>query len=184
MFRLVDNIPNEREFRFVRELNILEDIYKIDADIWVIFRPGIQKGNGDKARGAYARGQIPATGMYDWHIIFIDDKLDIIEAATVLIHEYAHILSQQNHEFTMYELWRSYLRQEFRRRWKDVIGEEDTDDDRGRIVVVGKVCSGGIDEHLQELDSGSGQTDCENECAVRGSGRSTKRRCPKHCKGD
>jgi hypothetical protein len=166
MFILVNNENKEREFRFVRELNILEDIYDIDGEVWVIFVPNLRKPDGTKVRGGYGQGKMRHSGDYQWHIIYIDDAINLIEAATVLIHEYAHILSQQNHGFTMYELWRSYLRKEFRRRWEDVIGEKDTDDDRGRVVVVGEVCNCEQVEHVQDGHIGCGQKDCQNECSV------------------
>lgn len=181
MFILINRAGQERDFRFVRELNILEDIYNIDQEVWVQFVPNLHKQDGKKARGGYGQGQMCPTGNYQWHIIYIDDALDLIEAATVLVHEYAHVLSQQNHDFTMYELWRSYLREEFRRRWKDVIGEEDKDDDRGRVIVVGEVCDCEQEQHLQDGHSGCGQKDCKDDCNVRGSGRGSKRRCDKDC---
>lgn len=182
MFILINDAGKERDFRFVRELNILEDIYDIEREVWVKFVTNLRREDGSKARGGYGQGQMCASGDYQWHVIYIDDALDLIEAATVLLHEYAHVLSQQDHGYTMYELWRSYLREEFRRRWEDVIGEEDKDDDRGRVVVVGEVCDCKEGGHVQDGHHRCGQEDRKDDCSVRGSGRGSRRGCDKHCK--
>jgi len=151
MLYLVDDAVTTRNYTFTRELNIVEEIYSVEPYVFVRFIPDMKKPDGTKVRGGYALGLIPTTeGAVPAHIIYIDSDLDVIEAATVLVHEYAHVLSQQNHGFVMYELWRDYLREQFKRRWHDVIDQENRDDDRGRVIVVGEVCSDGTDEHLQE----------------------------------
>jgi len=151
MLYLVDDEGMTRNYAFTRELNIVEDTYSVEPNIFVRFIPDMRKQDGTKVRGGYALGLIPTTkGAIPAHIVYIDSDCDVIEAATVLVHEYAHILSQQDHGFVMYELWREYLREQFKRRWHDVIEQENRGDDRGRVIVVGEVRSDGTDEHLQE----------------------------------
>lgn len=151
MLYLVDDEVTTRNYTFYREIDIVEKIYSVEHYVFVRFISNLTKQDGTKVRGGYALGLVPTTkGALPAHIIYIDSDLDVIEAATVLVHEYAHVLSQQNHGFTMYELWREYLREQFKRRWHDVIDQENRDDDRGRVIVVGEVRSDGTDEHLQE----------------------------------
>lgn len=137
----------EVAFNFHIPMNILEDIYWIDEPVWVKFVDDLRMPDGRKVRGGCGWIPLPlkAGGYRLTHSIVIDSGCDMIEAATVLIHEYAHLLSQQNHGFLMYELWREYLREEFKRRWDNAIGKEDWEADRGRTFVAGKVCSDGED---------------------------------------
>ena len=125
-----------RNYTFIRELEILDGIYEIDEPVIVNFKPYLRKADGTKARGNYGLGQFVVRGGNKklMHLITLDSDLDIIEAATVLIHEYAHVLSQQNHGFKMYELWRDYLREEFVKRWNEEYNETPSWD---RVIIVG-----------------------------------------------
>jgi hypothetical protein len=131
-------------------MNIVEDIYSIDETIYVYMCENVCMPDGTSVRGGYGLMYgVTKDGPVQTHVITIDISCDFIEAATVLIHEYAHVLSQQNHDFLMYELWREYLREEFRReylreefqrRWYNAIGKEDWETDRRGTIVVGEVC--------------------------------------------
>jgi hypothetical protein len=121
-------------------LNIVEDIYNTDEIIYVYMDKHVHMPDGRSVRGGYGKMHgMTKDGMVETHMITIDTSCDFIEAATVLIHEYAHVLSQQNHDFLMYELWREYLREEFQRRWYNAIGKEDWETDRRGTIVVGEV---------------------------------------------
>jgi len=151
MFILVETEGETLPYNFHVALNIVEDSYNIDKHIYVWFEKDVRKPDGTKVRGGYGTAfAMTKSGPAPMHVITIDDSCDFEEAATVLLHEYAHVLSQQNHDFTMYELWREWLREEFQRRWYNAIGKEDWEADRGRTFVVGEVCRNGEDEHLQE----------------------------------
>ncbi len=133
---------SSRNYTFIRELEILDEIYEIDSPVFVHFVPGLRKADGTKARGNYGLGVFHTKkGKLAHHMILLDSDLDLTEAATILVHEYAHLLSQQNHEYKMYELWREYLRKEFVRRWDYVEGRENQGHDRDRVIVLGEVRS-------------------------------------------
>lgn len=138
-----------RNYTFIRELEILDEIYGIEAIVIVHFVPELKKEDGTKAKGNYGLGRfVTKSGKQMLHMILLDSDLDLVEAATILIHEYAHLLSQQNHGFKLYELWREYLREEFVRRWNYAEGREDQGHDRSRVVLVGEVRNDGEDKHL------------------------------------
>jgi hypothetical protein len=121
-----------RNYTFIRELEILDEIYEIEEPVIVTFVPYLEKPDGTKAKGNYGLAQFATReGKALLHMIVLDSDLDLIEAATILIHEYAHVLSQQNHDFVMYELWREYLRSEFVKRWE---GESTCMD---RVILIG-----------------------------------------------
>jgi hypothetical protein len=126
-------------------MNIVEDIYWIDEPVIVKFVDDLHNPDGIKSRGGCGWTVLPMKdGSYRFtHCIVLDSDLDFVEAATVLIHEYAHLLSQADHGFLMYELWREHLREEFKRRWDNADGKEDWDADRGRTFLVGDVCCDG-----------------------------------------
>ncbi len=132
-------------------MNILEDIYWIVEPVIVKHVKDLER-NGEKAKGGCGYTILPMKdGSIRWtHCIVLDSDLTWQEAATVLIHEYAHLLSQTDHGWLMYELWREYLREEFKRRWDNADGKEDWEDDRGRTFLVGEVCCDGEDEHVQD----------------------------------
>ena len=122
-----------RNYTFIRELELLDEIYEIEAPIIVTFVPYLEKPDGTKAKGNYGLGQfVTRDGKKLMHMIMLDSDLDLIEAATILIHEYAHVLSQQGHYFTMYEHWREYLREEFVERWGD-----ETSTNMDRVIIIG-----------------------------------------------
>jgi len=123
-------------------MNIVEDTWRVDEPVVVKFVDDLRMPDGTKVRGGcgWSFLALKKGGCRQTHTIVIDSGCDFIEAATVLIHEYAHFLSQQDHDFLMYELWREYLREEFQRRWYNAIGKEDWEADRGRTFVVGEVC--------------------------------------------
>ena len=125
-----------RDYTFIRELEILDGIYEIDTPVIVTFTPYLRKFDGTGARGNYGLGQFVVRGGNRklMHLITLDSYLDLIEAATVLIHEYAHVLSQQNHGFKMYELWKEHLRTEFVKRWSEEYNETPSWD---RVIIVG-----------------------------------------------
>jgi hypothetical protein len=132
-------------------MNILDDIYDLEHPVFLKFHEDLCKPDGTKVRGGYSRGVLPMQkGLAPMHLIYIDSGCDLETSATVLLHEYAHLLSQQDHGFLMYELWREYLREEFQRRWYNAIGKEDWETDRGRTIMVGEVCRDGEDKCLQE----------------------------------
>lgn len=142
----------EVAYNFHIAMNIVEDIYRIDEPIIVKFMYDLRKPDETKVRGGcgWTLLQLKKGGHRLTHVIVIDSECTLVEAATVLIHEYAHLLSQQDHGFLMYELWREYLREEFKRRWDNAIGKEDWEADRGRTFMVGEVCGNREDKHLQE----------------------------------
>lgn len=133
---------NEVAYNLHVAMNIVEDIWWIDEPIIVKFIDDLRMPDGTKVRGGcgYTFLKLKEGGCRATHSIAIDNGCDFIEAATVLIHEYAHLLSQQDHGFLMYELWREYLREKFQRRWYNAIGKEDWEADRGRTFMVGEVC--------------------------------------------
>ena len=142
MFIYIQDIEVEVDFNMDVIMNILDDVHDSTVPIFVKFISDLKREDGHKARGGYGQGLLPTRkGPAQVHIIYINADCDMIETATVLIHEYAHVLSQQNHDFLMYELWKEYLREEFKRRWDNAIGKENWEDDRGRTFVVGEVCS-------------------------------------------
>ncbi len=125
-----------RNYTFIRELELLDGIYEIEAPIIVTFMPSVEKPDGTKAKGNYGLGQFVARGNKKkiMHMIVLDSDLDLIEAATVLLHEYAHVLSQQPHKSKMFEIWRKYLREEFVKRWEEDYNEKPNWD---RVIIVG-----------------------------------------------
>jgi hypothetical protein len=125
-----------RNYTLIRELEILDEIYEIEEPIIVTFVPYLEKPDGTKAKGNYGLGQFVTrdSKKKEMHMIMLDSDLDLIEAATILIHEYAHILSQQNHDFKMYELWREYLRTAFVEKWEEDYNEKPNWD---RVIIVG-----------------------------------------------
>jgi hypothetical protein len=125
-----------RNYTFIRELEILDEIYEIEEPIIVTFVPYLEKPDGTKAKGNYGLSQFVTQDNKKkvMHMIMLDSSLDLIEAATVLLHEYAHVLSQQEHGFTMYELWKEYLREEFVERWNEDYNETPNWD---RVIIVG-----------------------------------------------
>jgi hypothetical protein len=82
------------------------------------------KLGGDK-RAIYKK--CPEVGF-----IFITIGLTISETAQILIHEYAHHLTQCDHQFVMFELWKEYLIEKFREGFLDYYkgGEKDYDGER------------------------------------------------------
>ncbi len=124
---------HSRNYTFIRELEILDEIYEVEAPIIVTFVPYLEKPDGTKAKGNYGLGQfVTRDGKKLMHMIMLDSSLDLIEAVTILIHEYAHVLSQQGHGFTMYELWRGFLRYEFVERWGG-----DISTNMERVIIIG-----------------------------------------------
>ncbi len=137
-----------RNYTLLKEIEILGDMYPVYPPVFVTFVEGLKKDKETVAKGGYGhiQGETETRG-----IIYLNGNLEWNEAVTVMIHEYAHHLSQQNHGFVMYELWREHLREEFVRRYEDYVrGETDQGYDRGRVVVVGEVCDHGACEHLPE----------------------------------
>jgi len=128
-----------RNYTFIRELELLDGIYEIDEPIIVTFRPYLKKPDGTRAKGNYGLGQFTTRdGKKLMHMIVIDSDLDLIEAATILLHEYAHVLSQQPHKSKMFELWRDYLREEFVKRWKEDYNiDSSTWSNWDRVIIVG-----------------------------------------------
>ena len=128
-----------RNYTFIRELELLDGIYEIEAPVIVTFTPYLEKPDGTRAKGNYGLGQFTTRdGKKLMHMIVLDSDLDLIEAATILLHEYAHVLSQQGHGFNMYELWREYLREEFVKRWKEDYNiPSDRWSNWDRVIIVG-----------------------------------------------
>jgi hypothetical protein len=137
-----------RNYTFEPAVHILGDMYPVYPPVFVTFVDGLKKDKETVVKGGYGhiQGKTETRG-----IIYLNGNLEWREAVTVMIHEYAHHLSQQNHGFVMYELWKEWLREEFVRRYNDYVrGETDQGYDRGRTVVVGEVCDHGTCESLQE----------------------------------
>lgn len=118
----------------------LSDIYSTYPPCFVTYYKGLHEihPEGKNARGGYTLSRVgdkPTFGL-----ILLDSTVDEFEIVPLLIHEYAHHLSQQNHGFKMYDLWVEYLTQEYERRGQYVIREGDAEDYRRRHVVVRKIC--------------------------------------------
>ena len=122
----------ERDYTLMDEIELLGDIYPVNPPVYVVFREDLRKQDDTKARGGYVLAKVPIrNGVGSRGFIFIDAGLDLIEAATILIHEYSHHLSQQNHGFVMYELYREWLREEFVEKWNEYTSSGD------RVIKVG-----------------------------------------------
>jgi len=141
----------DRTYDIIPAMNLLGDMYPTDRPCYLMYIKGLRKPDGTPARGGYGvlKGETDSRG-----IIYLTDGMDWGEAVSILIHEYAHHLSQQDHGFVMYELWREWLREEFVRRYEDVKRETDQRYDRSRIVEVGEVGCNGECEHVSPDSSG------------------------------
>ncbi len=128
-----------RNYTFIRELELLDGIYEIEVPVIVTFAPYLERPDGTRAKGNYGLGKfVTRDGKKLMHMIVLDSDLDLIEAATILLHEYAHVLSQQPHKSKMFELWREYLREEFVKRWKeDYNVDSSTWSNWDRVILVG-----------------------------------------------
>ena len=118
----------------------LSNIYETYPPVFVMFYKDLWKVHPEKKK---ALGGYTLSAMKDkpaFGIIILDDFLMAHEVMPVLIHEYAHHLSQQNHGFKMFELWREHLTNEYERRGLYAYREGDKTDYRRRHVVVRKVC--------------------------------------------
>jgi hypothetical protein len=134
---LADDL-GERGYDLTPVYMVLSEIAPCWPPCYVIYSDKLSEMHpeGKEARGGYTMSNTnPPFG-----VILLSHNLPKDIAVFVLIHEYAHHLSQQNHDFLMYELWYSYLLEEFLRRWNNAERKEDTDADRRRHVVVRKVC--------------------------------------------
>ena len=141
-----------RNYDIVPYMNLLGDMYPVDPPVFMMFVDGLRKPDGTPARGGY--GVLEADGNTRG-IIYLDSNLDWNEAVTAMIHEYAHHLSQQNHGFLMYELWREWLREEFVRRYEDANRAGNQEHDRSRVIRIGKTGCDGECKHLPDENSGS-----------------------------
>lgn len=144
----------------------LSDIYSTYPPCFVMYYKDLSSihPEGKKARGGYTLSSAadkPAFG-----VILLDSTVDEFEIVPVLIHEYAHHLSQQNHGFTMFELWKEHLTQEYERRGQYVIREGDTEDYRRRHVVVRKVRFPEKSKHISESCPRGGPKNPPDECPV------------------
>ena len=123
-------------------LALLNKIVKTQPPTFVHFVDRLREYHpeGQDALGGYALARTP--GMVPFGVILLDGNLQVDEVVLTIIHEYAHHLSQQNHGFTMFELWKEYLEEEYHRRWNDVERETDQGDVGCGPFVVGKICLG------------------------------------------
>ena len=124
MLYLLEVVGNEvRDYNFHDVLDLLDDIYSIEEQIVVVFVPpdDLIAPGGIKAKGNCGIGSFVLRGGGTKFLFMIKlvEGLGLVEAATILVHEYAHILSQQSHKSKMLELWREYLRSEFVKRWDE-----------------------------------------------------------------
>lgn len=123
-------------------LALLNEFVKTNPPVFVYFVDKLRELHPDKknALGGYALARTRFGVPFG--VILLDGNLQVDEVVLTLIHEYAHHLSQQNHDFTMFELWKDYLEREYYRRWNDVERETDQGDAGCGPFVVGEICFG------------------------------------------
>lgn len=101
-------------------VDILNDICPTTMECFVLLDNDIRIEDGKKVRGRYllvdtwfpCKPDGKARG-----VIFIDEGEGFVSMCTVLVHEYSHHLSQQNHDGMLFRLFKNWLRVEFVKRW-------------------------------------------------------------------
>lgn len=101
-------------------VEILNSICVSTMECFVILDDNVTMKDGVEVRGRY-------TLLGTWFpckpdnksrgVIFIDNSCNFVEMCTVLVHEYAHHLTQEGHCGKLFNLFKSWLRIEFVSRY-------------------------------------------------------------------
>jgi hypothetical protein len=103
-----------------RAVEILANICPTTMECFVILANDVRMKDNKKVRGRYLLLDtwFPcAPDNKSRGAIFIDEDEGFVSMCTVLVHEYAHHLSQQGHGGMLFELFKNWLRTEFVKRW-------------------------------------------------------------------
>jgi hypothetical protein len=101
-------------------IDILNDIYRTTIECFVLLHNDIQMEDGRKVRGRYmlVSTLIPCSpDNKSRGVIFIDEDCTFVEMCTVLVHEFAHLLTGEGHDGKLFNLFKEDLRNKFERRW-------------------------------------------------------------------
>ena len=105
-------------------IEILNRIYGVMSHCVVLFDNDIRMEDGRNVRGRYmyVTKLLPCSSTSPGGgIIAIDTSCNFIEMCTILVHEYAHHLTQEGHNGKLFNLFRSWLREEFTERWRNYV---------------------------------------------------------------
>lgn len=114
------DVPTLDELEAVAKM--LYDICPTTLECFIVLDDEIKMRCGKKVRGRYTLVETWFPCMPDNKskgVIFVDENCNFVEMCTVLVHEYAHHLSQQNHSGMLFRLFKDWLRKEFVRRWNE-----------------------------------------------------------------
>lgn len=111
---IIELMPSDK--RITACVDFLNTVYITRTPAYLFFVGQLQDKLGGTKRAIYKK--CPEVGF-----MFITIGLTISETAQILIHEYSHHLSQTNHNFVMFELWKEHLTEKFREGFEDFYNE-------------------------------------------------------------
>ena len=116
----------ELHAKVIEVCNMLSDICPATTTCIVsLVDEDITMCGGGEVRGKYMLRATSTAPVDNIGWILINRNYKFNQIVTVLVHEYAHHLTLEDHEGKMYNLFKDWLREELMRRWQDVKRRED-----------------------------------------------------------